>query len=174
MMKPLGNTLRGFGFFIKRMYYRDRNITKMGGLKKKCNNPLSVFESRGKGGNITVIRHRTSGFRTLTISGKCKTPKGLSDSSLLNYSISAIGYELQHQFPDFFKQNRASAILTYSLPATSEKRDSSSGFHYDFQYTMNDGPDNETVISQLLPLIPSINEKITSCMLLVHQQVCDP
>ena len=162
MMKPLGNTLRGFGFFIKRMYYRDRNITKMGGLKKKCNNPLSVFESRGKGGNITVIRHRTSGFRTLTISGKCKTPKGLSDSSLLNYSISAIGYELQHQFPDFFKQNRASAILTYSLPATSEKRDSSSGFHYDFQYTMNDGPDNETVISKLLPLIPTINEKVTT------------
>ena len=134
----------------------------MGGLKKKCNNPLSVFESRGKGGNITVIRHRTSGFRTLTISGKCKTPKGLSDSSLLNYSISAIGYELQHQFPDFFKQNRASAILTYSLPATSEKRDSSSGFHYDFQYTMNDGPDNETVISKLLPLIPTINEKVTT------------
>ena len=164
MMKPLGNTLRGFGFFIKRMYYRDRNITKMGGLKKKCNNPLSVFESRGKGGNITVIRHRTSGFRTLTISGKCKTPKGLSDSSLLNYSISAIGYELQHQFPDFFKQNRASAILTYSLPATSEKRDSSSGFHYDFQYTMNDGPDNETVISKLLPLIPTINEKIETCL----------
>ena len=162
MMKPLGNTLRGFGFFIKRMYYRDRNITKMGGLKKKCNNPLSVFESRGKGGNITVIRHRTSGFRTLTISGKCKTPKGLSDSSLLNYSISAIGYELQHQFPDFFKQNRASAILTYSLPATSEKRDSSSGFHYDFQYTMNDGPNNETVISKLLPLIPTINEKVTT------------
>ena len=146
----------------------------MGGLKKKCNNPLSVFESRGKGGNITVIRHRTSGFRTLTISGKCKTPKGLSDSSFLNYSISAIGYELQHQFPDFLKQNRTSAILTYSLPATSEKRDSSSGFHYDFQYTMNDGPDNETVISKLLPLIPTINEKITSCMLLDHQQVCDP
>lgn len=140
----------------------------MGGLKKKCNNPLSVVESRGKGGNITLIRHRTSGFRTLTISGICKTPKGLSDSSLLNYSIFSIGYELQHQFPDFFKQNRSSAILTYSLPATSEIRASSSGFHYDFQYTMNDGPDNETVISKLLPLIPTINEKITSCMLQDH------
>ena len=146
----------------------------MGGQKRNSKNPLIVTESRGKGGNITVIRHTASDFRTLTISGKCKTPKGLSDSSFLNYSISAIGYELQHQFPDFFKQNRASAILTYSLPATSEKRNSSSGFHYDFQYTMNDGPNNETVISQLLPLIPSINEKITSCMLLDHQQVCDP
>ena len=164
MMKPLGNTLRGFGFFIKRMYYRDRNITKMGGLKKKCNNPLSVFESRGKGGNITVIRHRTSGFRTLTISGKCKTPKGLSDSSTLLNSIYSIGYDIMHQFPDFFKQKRSSAILSYTLPATSEKRDSSSGFHYDFQYTMNDGPDNETVISKLLPLIPTINEKIETCL----------
>jgi len=168
MMKPLGNTLWGFGFFRKRMYYRDRNITKMGGQKRNSKNPLIVTESRGKGGNITIIRHSVSGFRTLTISGKCKTPKGLSDSSFLNYSISAIGYELQHQFPDFLKQNRASAILTYSLPVTSEKRDSSSGFHYDFQYTMNDGPDNETVISKLLPLIPTINEKITSCMLSVH------
>lgn len=166
MMKPLENPLRGFGFFRKRMYYRGRNITKMGGQKRNSKNPLIVSESRGKGGNITIIRHSVSGFRTLTISGKCKTPKGLSDSSFLNYSISAIGYELQHQFPDFLKQNRTSAILTYTLPATSEKRDSSSGFHYDFQYTMNDGPDNETVISQLLPLIPSINEKVTTvCMI---------
>jgi len=162
MMKPLGIRSWGFGFFRKRMYYRDRNITKMGGQKRNSKNPLIVTESRGKGGNITIIRHSVSGFRTLTISGKCKTPKGLSDSSLLNYSISAIGYELQHQFPDFLKQNRASAILTYSLPATSEKRDSSSGFHYDFQYILNDGPDNETVISQILPLIPTINEKVST------------
>lgn len=146
----------------------------MGGQKRNSKNPLIVTESRGKGGNITIIRHSVSGFRTLTISGKCKTPKGLSDSSLLNYSISAIGYELQHQFPDFLKQNRASAILTYSLPVTSEKRESYSGLHYDFQYILNDGPNNETVISKLLPLIPTINEKITSCMLLDHQQVCGP
>ena len=134
----------------------------MGGQKRNSKNPLIVTESRGKGGNITIIRHSVSGFRTLTISGKCKTPKGLSDSSLLNYSISAIGYELQHQFPDFLKQNRASAILTYSLPVTSEKRESYSGLHYDFQYILNDGPNNETVISQILPLIPSINEKVTT------------
>ena len=146
----------------------------MSGQKRNSKNPLIVTESRGKGGNITLIRHNVSGLRTLTISGKCKTPKGLNDSSLLLNSIYSIGYELQHQFPDFFKQNKSSAILTYSLPVTSEKRNSSSGFHYDFQYILNDGPNNETVISQLLPLIPSINEKIISCMLLVHQQVCDP
>ena len=136
----------------------------MGGLKKKSKNPLTVSESRGKGGNITIIRHNANGFRTLTISGNCKTPKGLSDSSLLNYSITAIGYELQRQFPDFFKQNRGSAILTYTLPVTSEKRNSSSGFHYDFQYILNDGPNNETVISQTLPFIPIIKNKIITCM----------
>ena len=147
------------------MYYRDRNITeKMGGQKRNSKNPLTVSESRGKGGNITVIRHTASGFRTLTISGKCKTPKGLTDSSTLLNSIYSIGYDIMHQFPDFFKQKRSSAILSYTLPATSEKRDSSSGFHYDFQYTMNDGPDNETVISKLLPLIPTINEKIETCL----------
>ena len=146
----------------------------MGGQKRNSKNPLIITESRGKGGNITIIRHTASGFRTLTFSGKCKTPKGLTDSSTLLNSIYSIGYELQHRFPGFFKQNKGSAILTYTLPATSEKRNSSNGFHYDFQYTMNDGPDNETVISKLLPLIPSINEKITSCMLLVHQQVCGP
>lgn len=142
----------------------------MGGQKRNSKNPLIVTESRGKGGNITIIRHNVSGFRTLAISGKCKTPKGFSDSSFFNYSISAIGYEIQKQFPGFFKQNRASAILSYSLPVTSEKRESYSGLHYDFQYTLNDGPNNnnETVISQILPLIPSINEKITSCMLLDH------
>ena len=146
----------------------------MGGQKRNSKNPLTVSESRGKGGNITIIRHTASGFRTLTISGKCKTPKGLTDSSFLNYSIYSIGYDIMHQFPDFFKQKRSSAILSYTLPVTSEKRESYSGLHYDFQYILNDGPNNETVISQLLPLIPSINEKITSCMLLVHQQVCDP
>ena len=134
----------------------------MGGQKRNSKNPLTVSESRGKGGNITVIRHTASGFRTLTISGKCKTPKGLTDSSTLLNSIYSIGYDIMHQFPDFFKQKRSSAILSYTLPATSEKRDSSIGFHYDFQYILNDGPNNETVISKLLPLIPTINEKVTT------------
>lgn len=135
--------------------------------------PFTVTERRGKDGNITIIRHNANGFRTLAFCGKCKTPKGLSDSTSLFNTISSIGYELLHQFPAFFNQKRSSAILTYTLPAV-EDRETSRGLHYSFQYTMNDGSDNETVISQVLPLIPIINEKISACTKQALEQASDP
>lgn len=143
------------------------------GYRINKNKPFTVTERRGKGGDITVIRHNKTGFRTLSINGNCKTPKGLSNSNLLYNSIRFIGFELLRLFPDLFNQNRNTTIFTYSLPAV-EDRDTSRGLHYSFQYTMNGGSDIETAISQLLPLLPKINEKVTACTIQALEQACDP
>ncbi len=137
------------------------------------NAPFTITERRGKGGDITVIRHNATGLKTMAVNGKCKTPKGLSNSNLLNNSIRFIGYELLRQFPDLFNQNRNTTIFTYSLP-TVEDRESLRGLHYSFTYTMNGGSDIETAISQVLPLIPSINEKISVCTIQALEQASDP
>ena len=121
--------------------------------------PFTITERRGKGGDITVIRHNATGLKTMAVNGKCKTPKGLSNSNLLYNSIRFIGYELLRLFPDLFNQDRNTTIFTYSLPSV-EDRDTSRGLHYSFTYIMNGGSDIETAISQVLPLIPNINEKI--------------
>ncbi len=131
--------------------------------------PFTITERRGKGGDITVIRHNTTGFRTLSINGKCKTPKGLSNSNLLYNSIHFIGFELLRLFPDLFNQNRNTTIFTYSLPAV-EDRDTSRGLHYSFQYTLNGGSDTETAIVKLLPLIEETNNKIIACMKEVQEE----
>lgn len=143
------------------------------GYRTNKNKPFTVTERRVKGGDITVIRHNKTGFKTLSINGICKTPKGLSNSNLLYNSIRFIGFELLRLFPDLFNQNRNTTIFTYSLPAV-EDRDTSRGLHYSFQYTMNGGSDTETAISQLLPLMPKINEKITACTIQALEQACDP
>lgn len=133
----------------------------MGRLRINNKAPFTMIERRGKGGNITVIRHTINGFCTVTVSGKCKTPKGLSNSSYLYNSIHSIGYELLRQFPGLFKQEKNSTIFSYSLPAV-ESRETKSGLHYSFQYILNGGSNIETAITELLPIIPKINEKITS------------
>ena len=134
--------------------------------------PFTVTERRGKNGNITIIRHTANGFRTLAFCGKCKTPKGLSNSNLLYNSIRFIGFELLRLFPDLFNQNRSTTIFTYSLPSV-EDRDTSRGLHYSFTYTMNGGSDTETAINKLLPLIPTINEKISACTIQALEQASD-
>lgn len=131
--------------------------------------PFTITERRGKGGDITVIRHNATGFRTLSINGKCKTPKGLSNSNLLYNYIRFIGFELLRLFPDLFNQNRNTTIFTYSLPAV-EDRDTSRGLHYSFQYTLNGGSDTETAITKLLPLIEETNNKIIACMKEVQEE----
>jgi len=131
--------------------------------------PFTITERRGKGGEVTIIRHNANDFKTMSISGKCKTPKGLSNSVLLYNSIRFIGFELLRLFPNLFNQNRNTTIFTYSLPAV-EDRDTSRGLHYSFQYTMNGGSDIETAISQVLPLIPKINEKVTACTIQALEQ----
>ena len=143
------------------------------GYRINKNKPFTVTERRGKGGDITIIRHNKTGFKTMSINGKCKTPKGLSNSNLLYNSIRFIGFELLRLFPNFFNQDRNTTIFTYSLPAV-EDRDTSRGLHYSFQYTMHGGSDIETAISQLLPLMPKINEKVTACTIQALEQACDP
>ncbi len=135
----------------------------MGRLRINIKAPFTMIERRGKGGDITVIRHTINGFCTVTVSGKCKTPKGLSNSTSLYYSIHSIGYELLHQFPDLLSQKKDSTIFSYSLPAV-ESRETKAGLHYSFQYILNGGSNIETAITTLLPIIPKINEKITSCI----------
>ena len=139
------------------------------GYRINKNKPFTITERMGKGGDITIIRHNKTGFKTMSINGKCKTPKGLSNSNLLYNSIRFIGFELLRLFPNFFNQNRNTTIFTYSLP-TVEDRESLRGLHYSFTYTMNGGSDIETAISKLLPLIPSINEKIETY---AKQSMCD-
>lgn len=144
------------------------------GFRINKKSPLTVIERKGKGGSITVVLHSANGFRTMSVDGKCKTPRGLSNSSLLNAFILSIGYELLHLFPNLFCQRRSSAILTYTLPARSEDRDSKGGLRYSFTYTMNGGSDIETAISQVLPLIPNISERITAYMTQDLSQVSSP
>lgn len=143
------------------------------GYRIRKQQPFTITERRGNGGEITVIRHNATGIKTMAVNGKCKTPKGLSNSNLLYNSIRFIGYELLRQFPDLFNQNRNTTIFTYSLPAV-EDRDSLRGLHYSFTYTMNGGSDIETAISTILPLIPSINEKISVCTIQALEQASDP
>lgn len=143
------------------------------GYRIRKKQPFTITERRGKGGDITVIRHNATGLKTLAINGKCKTPKGLSNSNLLNNSIRFIGFELLRLFPDLFNQNRNTTIFTYSLP-TVEDRDSLRGLHYSFTYTMNGGSDIETAISKLLPLLPKINEKVIACTIQALEQASDP
>ena len=122
---------------------------------------LNIKERKGKGGEVTVIRHK-NGFRTLAVNGKCKTPKGITNSKELQFSILSIGYDLLHQFPDFLKQSHNSAILEYTLPAV-EDRETSRGLHYSFTYTMNGGSDTETAIKKVLSQLEKINNEITAC-----------
>lgn len=122
---------------------------------------LNLTERKGKGGEVTVIRHK-NGFRTLAVNGKCKTPKGITNSKELQFSILSIGYDLLHQFPDFLKQSHNSAILEYTLPAV-EDRETSRGLRYSFTYTMNGGSDTETAIKKVLSQLEKINNEITAC-----------
>lgn len=122
---------------------------------------LNIKERKGKGGEVTVIRHK-SGFRTLAVNGNCKTPKGITNSKELHFSILSVGYDLLHQFPDLFKQAHSSAILEYTLPAV-EGRETSRGLRYSFTYTMNGGSDTETAIKKVLSQLEKINNEISAC-----------
>ena len=137
--------------------------------KKHSKAPFIITERRGKGGIITVVKHSLNGFRTLVFSGKCKTKKGLNDSSFLKQSIYSIGYDILHRFPDFLKQGANSTIFSYTLPAV-EDRDTLGGLKYSFQYILNGGSDTETAIVNLLPLIEETNNKIIACMKEVQEE----
>ena len=125
---------------------------------------LNIKERKGKGGEVTVIRHK-NGFRTLAVNGKCKTPKGITNSKELQFSILSIGYDLLHQFPDFLKQSHNSAILEYTLPAV-EDRETSRGLRYSFTYILYGGSDIETAIKKVLSQLEKINNEITACTIL--------
>ena len=131
-------------------------------MKDSVKKTFRITERRGKGGTITVIKHCTNGFRTLVISGYCKTKKGLNDSSFLKQSIYSIGYDILHRFPDFLKQGANSTIFSYTLPAV-EDRDTLAGLKYSFQYILNGGSDTETAIKKVLSQLEKINNEITAC-----------
>lgn len=156
-------------FFIEKVCTIVVERNKKMGYRTRKKEPFTITERRGKGGDITVIRHNTTGIKTMAVNGKCKTPKGLSNSNLLYNSIRFIGFELLRLFPDLFNQNRNTTIFTYSLPAV-EDRDTSRGLRYSFTYILYGGSDIETAISEILPLIPEINQKIESC---IEQIKCD-
>ena len=141
--------------------------------RPRKNAAFSVREKRGKNGIITVITH-TNGFRSLAVSGKVKTAKGLTDSFSLYSFILSVGYDLLHLFPSLFTQRKSSTIITYSLPVTSEKRNTLSGFRYSFQYTLNGGTDTDTAIQQLLPEIEKTNARISAYMKQVLSQASCP
>lgn len=157
---PQGIRLGGLFFFKNVCTISYRETFAMRTSKKK---PFTMSERRGKGGSITAIKHSINGFCTLVLSGQCKTLKGISDSSFLKQSIYSIGYDIQHRFPDLFKQGRNSTIFSYSLPVV-ESRESKKGFRYNFHYILNGGSDIETAVAILLPLIEETNNKIIACM----------
>jgi hypothetical protein len=137
----------------------------MGALKKIKNNKAMTFiERRGNGGCVTVIYHKSNGFSSLVIDGSCKTPKGITDSLFLHKSILSVGYEMQHLFPGLFLQRPNSSIISYTLPATGEDRNTKGGLHFSFHYILNGGSDINAAISQTLPFIPIIKNKIITCM----------
>lgn len=138
-------------------------------MKDSVEKTFRITERRGKGGTITVIKHYINGFRTLVISGKCNTSKGLNDSSFLKQSIYSIGYDILHRFPDFLKQSANSTIFSYTLPSV-EDRDTLAGLKYSFQYILNGGSDTKTAIANLLPLIEETNNKIIACMKEVQEE----
>lgn len=158
--KNLGDLL-----FIKKDCIIVIETQMMGTLKKiEKKKDMTFIERRGKGGCVTVIYHKSNGFSSLVIEGSCETPKGIADSPFLHKSILSVGYEMQHLFPGLFLQKPNSSIISYTLPATGEDRNTKGGLHYSFHYILNGGSDIKTAISQTLPFIPIIKNKIITCM----------
>lgn len=134
------------------------------------NSPFTFFKRKRKGGEATVIVHRDTKFKSVSITGKVKTTKGLADSSILSNSIRTIGFEFLRLFP-FLNQKKDNAILTYSLPVTGADRDTASGLHYAFHYIIKDGSDIETVLNEISAHLDTLNEKINSCVTSYTKQV---
>ena len=157
-----GKSVSGVFVFIKKDCTIEIRINlNMGRLKFNKKEPFTFIERKGKDGKVTIIRHTANGFQTLSVSGKVKIPAGLSDSIVLSNSISSIGFEFLHLFPDFLDQKKKSAILTYTFPI---KNDRQAALHYDFHYIKKGGSDIETALNETLSKINMINEGITACM----------
>lgn len=139
----------------------------MGRIKLNKKEPFTIIERKGKDGKVTLLYHTANGFQTLSVSGKVKIPAGLSDSTVLSNSISSIGFEFLHLFPDFLEQKKSSAILTYTFPIVNDRQ---SGLHYDFHYIKKGGSDIETALNEVLSKINIINQEITACMKSVRIQ----
>ena len=127
----------------------------MGRLKFNKKEPFTIIERKGKDGKVTFIRHTANGFQTLSVSGKVKIPVGLTDSIILSKSITSIGFEFLHLFPDFLDQKKKSAILTYTFPVANERQ---GPLRYDYHYILKGGSDIETALNETLSKINMINK----------------
>ena len=130
--------------------------------------PFKVKERSGKGGKVTILINSISGSMTLEVSGKVTAPQGLQDTLFFYSSINSIGKDFQHTFPDLFDQGSNKAIVTYTFPTSIGTRDSA--FWYEFQYILKGGSDIKTAFAKILPMIPSINEKILAY---AKQSMCE-
>ena len=140
-------------------------------IKRNIKLPFTVLEKKGKGVTLTAILHTGTNFKSFSINGKVKGPKGLTDSSFLYKSILCIGYVFQHLFPNLLEQGRRSAILTYSLPTNTDR---SRFLQYCFHYTIKDGSDIEAVFNKAFSSVDFLNEKISACMIQAHSESSDP
>ena len=137
------------------------------GLNKQ--QPFTVTWKRSKAGTVTVITHTGTNFRTLAISGKGKYPKGFPNSTVLFSYLRAVSKQFLSQFPDLFSQNYDTSIVSYSLPVRGK-----GNFTYDFQYTMNGGPDTEAAIKQVLSQVGTLNTEVSACTIQAPEQSYDP
>lgn len=135
--------------------------------------PLKVpFHSqavKNKFGEVAVIKHSATGFRSISVCGKVKVPNCLEENRSLHNEIHQIGLNFLHLFPDILVQKSDASIITFSLPINpSPKRT----LWYDFHYILNGNTDTDVAIQTLLLKNNVIAEKISAYTKWVQEQSC--
>lgn len=108
---------------------------------------FKISERRFKGGKVTVVEHRNTGFRTLVLSGRCSTIRSAALSNKVPAVLRGVGRDFLHSFPTTFLQKD---FITTFDPNASYRKTKNVSLEYEFQFVIADNiPTNEALQSVL-------------------------
>ena len=108
---------------------------------------FTLIQRRNANGKVTVVEHKKTGHRSISLSGKCSVPKHIALSQDFSKALRSVGRIFQTSirnilFPNF--------ITTYDPNASQSNHKKNVNVEYDFQYAIADNiPTNKALQSVL-------------------------
>lgn len=94
---------------------------------------FTIIQRRNASGKVTVVEHKKTGHRSISLSGKCSVPKYIALSQDFAKALRSVGRTFQSSIQNIIFPN---FISTYDPNASQSNHNRNVNVEYDFQYAI--------------------------------------
>lgn len=118
---------------------------------------FTLIQRRNASGKVTVVEHKKTGHRSISLSGKCSVPKHIALSQDFSKALRSVGRTFQSSIQNILFPN---FISTYDPNASQSNHNKNVNVEYDFQYAIADNISTKEALNITLSQLGSFKEMI--------------